>query len=493
MQNKKETQKGITLIALIITIIVMLILVGVTIGVATSGGLFKKANDSAKETEKQAIYEQTIASTVLDNNGKLDIDATGNVAEAHFNANGLSATWVYTQATNSGILTVQGKYGTYEIEISAAGIGQQRITTASTGGNGSGGNTTNNYLAALTQEQQTGGLRLVSYDSLSEDLKTAVTEEKVSAVVQETIGGETLTAVIPANFTIDSEAFKISEGLVIKDSNNNEFVWIPVPGKNMQASYTVDNCSEPTVLTFTDLGDVDGDGVDDELDSQATLTYYYGTQENSETPYFNYVTDFNYASHYAEMVASVNKYGGFYIGRYETTIDSSNNIGSKFDTQVLTNELTLREGTGNSGEPYYYRWWGLYYAQRRTNVVGLGTAVQTNMIWGQQWDKMIEYFGSHSIDYSETKVGTLLTTGEQNSGQAKYSYNGATINDVIYNIYDLRGNTMDWTAEESYDTFRVFRGGHWYGSNRHSADYREHERFPVDRSSSCSRATLYIK
>ena len=43
-------QKGITLIALIITIIVMLILVGVTISVALNGGLFKKAGEAVSET-----------------------------------------------------------------------------------------------------------------------------------------------------------------------------------------------------------------------------------------------------------------------------------------------------------------------------------------------------------------------------------------------------------------------------------------------------------
>ena len=40
---KLKNKKGITLIALIITIIVMLILVGVTINVALNGGLFETA------------------------------------------------------------------------------------------------------------------------------------------------------------------------------------------------------------------------------------------------------------------------------------------------------------------------------------------------------------------------------------------------------------------------------------------------------------------
>ena len=43
---KIKQEKGITLIALIITIIVMLILVTVTISVALDGGLFQKAEDA---------------------------------------------------------------------------------------------------------------------------------------------------------------------------------------------------------------------------------------------------------------------------------------------------------------------------------------------------------------------------------------------------------------------------------------------------------------
>ena len=46
-----KTKNGITLIALIITIIVMLILVGVTVTVAINGGLFEKSKEAAKGTE----------------------------------------------------------------------------------------------------------------------------------------------------------------------------------------------------------------------------------------------------------------------------------------------------------------------------------------------------------------------------------------------------------------------------------------------------------
>lgn len=50
-------QKGITLVALIITIIVMLILVGVSISVALNGGLFTKARTANEETRAAQVKE----------------------------------------------------------------------------------------------------------------------------------------------------------------------------------------------------------------------------------------------------------------------------------------------------------------------------------------------------------------------------------------------------------------------------------------------------
>ena len=55
--DKRKSKEGITLIALIITIIVMLILVGVTITVAMQGGLFDTAREGAKDTEIEADRE----------------------------------------------------------------------------------------------------------------------------------------------------------------------------------------------------------------------------------------------------------------------------------------------------------------------------------------------------------------------------------------------------------------------------------------------------
>ena len=56
----EKNNKGITLIALVITIIVMLILVSVTINMAVNGGLFEYAGRAAAETEAAKEQEKAI-------------------------------------------------------------------------------------------------------------------------------------------------------------------------------------------------------------------------------------------------------------------------------------------------------------------------------------------------------------------------------------------------------------------------------------------------
>ena len=66
--RKFNTNKGITLIALVITIIVMLILVAVTISMAVNGGLFEYAGKATGDTNNAIREEQQLAS------GKVTID-----------------------------------------------------------------------------------------------------------------------------------------------------------------------------------------------------------------------------------------------------------------------------------------------------------------------------------------------------------------------------------------------------------------------------------
>ncbi len=102
-----KEQKGITLIALVITIIVLLILAGISIAMLTgNNGLLTKANDAKSETSKAEVierinmelnaayadvlsgdittfegYEEKIADNLKDNNGKTVANASGTAEE----------------------------------------------------------------------------------------------------------------------------------------------------------------------------------------------------------------------------------------------------------------------------------------------------------------------------------------------------------------------------------------------------------------------------
>lgn len=118
-------QKGITLVALIITIIVMLILVGVSISVALNGGLFTKATDAVEETKTSQV-EEAIAlarANVLANyydgtwDSYTDVDAytnsdnqTGMAALINENLDGMTVT-VSEFNTTTGTYTVEPPTG----------------------------------------------------------------------------------------------------------------------------------------------------------------------------------------------------------------------------------------------------------------------------------------------------------------------------------------------------------------------------------------------
>ena len=124
------------------------------------------------------------------------------------------------------------------------------------------------------------------------------------------------TAVIPKGFKVSdvAEEKEITNGLVIKDANNNEFVWIPVT-EDIGTEYDSDGngvgsgYGEPKELT----GEYSSSTLTpkSKYDSQDILNELYPAN------YYTFTTGM-YASEYAQMVEKVNEYNGFYIGRYET-------------------------------------------------------------------------------------------------------------------------------------------------------------------------------
>ena len=114
-----KNKDGITLIALIITVIVMLILVGVTITVALNGGLFETATKAATETQIETERER-LTEVAL---GSYDV-AEGKIISADELANRIKSSLGFGKSdkTTSSKLVVQGKKELWQIDLNSAKV-----------------------------------------------------------------------------------------------------------------------------------------------------------------------------------------------------------------------------------------------------------------------------------------------------------------------------------------------------------------------------------
>ena len=120
----KNTNKGITLIALVITIIVMLILVAVTINMAVNGGLFGYAGNAARETEEAKEQEEILGSGIAGGKRIEDWVQGGDslLPNTQIPAGGVyvrmsDMTSYYSQITNTEKTIINGIFSSYGYSI----------------------------------------------------------------------------------------------------------------------------------------------------------------------------------------------------------------------------------------------------------------------------------------------------------------------------------------------------------------------------------------
>ena len=415
----------------------MLILVGVTVTVAINGGLFEKSKEAAKGTEIGREKEELTSAIATAYNVE-----TGKVDKTKLK-DALGTGWSLAEG-DTAPYTVTSPKGN-KFTVSADGTIEYTVYTET--------------IANLPEK-----VEVIKYKDLetvaNSDIKTAVDAGKIKAVLKE---GEYI-APIPTGFEVSTVSGEntISGGLVIKEGAN-EYVFIPCTEEN----YTEDS--------FGPLTGTDGDS-NERYDSQEQLNYYYGDN------YYNYANDFNYDQDKTDIETSINKYKGFYVGRYETTINNGT-IGSQKGATVLTSVTTLKEGINpNNSNPYYYRWYGLYKAQK--DLYGNNSNVFSSMITSKEWNTIMTFTG-----YEGAKRATdTYTTKPDLSGSA---YKGtADTYDLTKNIYDLAGNVWEWTLKANDAYYRVSRGGYWGGGSSASTTSWY---FPSGVHGDGSRLALYIR
>lgn len=279
-------------------------------------------------------------------------------------------------------------------------------------------------------------------------------------------------AIIPAGFAVSQIAGEntIKDGLVVVDKKGNEFVWVPIELSEEEISEGITFESKYPRTRFRNNEPTN------ELEERYKEPYDNGYMgENIE---------------YENMINSVTKYKGFYVGRYEagflgTTSKSNYFIVSKElkPTQEQINNETSKIVIQRGAQIYTFVPWGAstnditatnvsttdipeyvigaVELSKNFSVVNEYADISTNLIYGIQWDAIMRFVSddthnvndssnwgnySNSIDDAQKDSGILQVSGKNTSWKAK-------------NIYDLAGNVSEWTMEGNENNMRIYRGG----------------------------------
>ena len=243
----------------------------------------------------------------------------------------------------------------------------------------------------------------------------------------------------------------LGNGLVITDAPDgevgNEFVWIPVASISGIATGTDSNGNQnyqgklynfPSAYESTEKTSY-GQGTTsyrepDILTDSKYLNIIKGILTDNVDDYTDMETfKTTMQEDYNAMIKSVEKYGGFYVGRYEMSKSDSNTAQSKKDSVVLT-------ALQNSAN----RWYGLYAYGKTYNT----SSVESSMIWGSQYDAMMRWMQDNDVD----------VIGNIGNNRNTETTTGTSVTDIINNIYDLYGCYFEWTLEAINTTSRVIRG-----------------------------------
>ncbi len=431
---KKEKNKmyegGITLIALVVTVVVLLILAGVSLNLVIGNeGILTRSKEAVDKYGKQAENEQQGLNNVETWLGEQFGGSTGSGEDK-----GVIKVPVNTKATKNG--TING--GTPNTNNPIIPEGYTPINAGSaTWGNGNSS---------------------------------------------------------PAQSSVDN-------GLVIKDSKGNEWVWVPVEASVLSSMYETSNDGIAisgdvgvTTKLYTKSTTIGKTGDTKTLSRSTLNTTDYRepdliTSYDKKESYYKTILGYDtpkamaeaFTADYANMIASIQKYSGFYIGRYELSNDG-----------VQQGKATLTSRN----------WYNLY---KKCTTLNASDKVESKMIWGIQWDLACDFISKKGEQKSITN-STAWGNYKDSTGNAavmdgttkKYGSKQVTGYSEYWkanNIYDIAGNCYEWTQEANDTNGRAVRGGDYYNGGSSSPAYYRSYSYADHSSESyyCSRPTLIIK
>ena len=250
----------------------------------------------------------------------------------------------------------------------------------------------------------------------------------------------------------------------------NEYVWIPIP--NFEEDF------QQTAWTTPYGYDANGDYV-----SGTGVTHPIAKNPTNDTDKQNKYWDDSTTQEYKDMLASVEHYKGFYIGRYEASQGAEDIAQSKRNISP---------------------WISLPQTEAITACVNNTTTANMHLMYGVEWDSVLNWLKENATISSSTSGVTKImeiddiqtnssswgnysnSTGDAATDSGSQQNTGASEYWKANNIYDLAGNVWEWTQEkDSTGTRRAYRGGSYnLGGDNHPA---------ADRSRDNESSTYYTR
>ena len=283
MKKGKNTNKGITLIALVITIIVLLILAGVSIAMLTGqSGILTQAQNAKKQTEYSTAEE------------KVELAVMGG----RNNRGNLMADKVADEIKNQG-----GTLENNEFPLLAK---------------------MDNYNFIINENG-----KVTSYKAISE---ITGTENENTVTLDSTKKNQ---VVVPAGFKVVNPSATVQDGIIVEDvshsaTKGSQFVWIPVGTINKNDGSTAEiNLERYTVVWGNKQ--IASNPTDQLISSPSGSQYYWETlKDKAENSIAN-------AKDIIDFKSRAESSHGYYVGRYEARVTTERQIGSDKPSQITEN------------------------------------------------------------------------------------------------------------------------------------------------------------
>ena len=481
MNFKIKNKSGITLVALIITIVVMLILVAVSINILVNSNLIGHAEKTGDAYAGAIKNEENLGNDGITINGEKYA-----TIDDYINHNPMSTIKINMEVTHQDTAVTADGTNIKSIEHGApipAGyyyVGGTKDTGVVISDNANDKDKGDDHsVSATLQGNQFVWVPVLQNQKIKIEI---VAEDTITSVELLDPTGTAITTPAPTDKTYTASVEPTRNGvykLTAKTANDvNEkimyastlyaqdaFVTKEMFRNQVQQIMQQQNKTEAEILAT-----LPGVGENPTIDTAYPIFANMMASEytdNADTPEATVTLYKN----------SVNKYGGFYIARYEAGSENKRTRSSGTtdivlsqankhpynyinQTDSITKAAEMNNGKTNvtAGLINGAAWdRTLHWILETNNNMSLADITENSTSWGNYSNSKFNFTGKYSTN-NGTNFTDVTTSTEKPDNKSYLLGTGVTDYTKINNIYDLAGNCYEWTTESSSSGDRVLRG-----------------------------------